>query len=259
MAKTFNTINIYSYYDGKAGISVESVVDEYYLSVSDTNTSGGSWSVEIPEYITDRYYWTRLSVTYSDGVTKKSDAVLAPALTDANEKIIDFNNGLITTDNKAEAALSQNERLQLELDNSQTYMLEYVEETYATSDALESSTTYLQDKIINTKSQLEEELIFTNSTLSDLENRYETGEAERKTIYTFNGMGITVGTNYNSKQTFISHNEIEFRTAGVVDSKLDSSELVIDKVYAKTNVKIGNYILQQKAGGNLSLDYRGGS
>lgn len=258
MAKTFNTINIYSYYDGKAGISVESVVDEYYLSVSDTNTSGGSWSVEIPEYITDRYYWTRLSVTYSDGVTKKSDPILAPALTDANAKIIHFNEALVETDNKAVAALNQNEQTQLVITDSQDYILSYVDEGFAKKDIVESDLSSLENRVTDMGSNLEATIADTNENLSDLKTQYETSEEERKTVYTFTGVGMTVGTNHNAKQTLLSSDEIAFKTAGTTDSRMDSSEIDIPKVKARNSVSIGDYILQQKAGGNLSLDYRGG-
>ena len=69
---------------GETGIGVSSIVDQYYLSTSNTTRSGGSWGTTIPSYVSGRYYWRRQSITWTDGTTTNTTAVLDNALTDAN-------------------------------------------------------------------------------------------------------------------------------------------------------------------------------
>lgn len=61
---------------GKTGVGVTSIVPEYYLSTSSSTQSGGSWVTSPPAYIAGRYYWTRQKITYTDGTTGTSNAVL---------------------------------------------------------------------------------------------------------------------------------------------------------------------------------------
>lgn len=61
--KAKNQISIVDVSDGK---SVSSVVPEYYLSTSNIELSGGSWSTEIPARTKDTYIWTRSRVEFSN-------------------------------------------------------------------------------------------------------------------------------------------------------------------------------------------------
>ncbi len=48
------------------GNGIKTVVEEYYLSTSNTSTAGGSWSSTQPAWVKGRYYWTRSKITWSD-------------------------------------------------------------------------------------------------------------------------------------------------------------------------------------------------
>lgn len=61
--KAKNQISIVDVSDGK---SVSSIVPEYYLSTSNIELSGGSWSTEIPTRTKDTYIWTRSRVEFSN-------------------------------------------------------------------------------------------------------------------------------------------------------------------------------------------------
>jgi len=61
--KAKNQISIVDVSDGK---SVSSIVPEYYLSTSNIELSGGSWSTEIPARTKDTYIWTRSRVEFSN-------------------------------------------------------------------------------------------------------------------------------------------------------------------------------------------------
>lgn len=69
--------------DGTDGVSVTKVEPQYYLSLSDSSATGGSWSNSLPSYVSGRFYWTRDKITYSNGTTGYSTATYSPGLTES--------------------------------------------------------------------------------------------------------------------------------------------------------------------------------
>lgn len=70
---------------GDTGIGVKSVVEQYYLSTSNTAQSGGSWSTNQPEWSEGKYIWTRSQVTWTNNAVTTTTPVLAKAINSANE------------------------------------------------------------------------------------------------------------------------------------------------------------------------------
>lgn len=75
--------------EGEAGIGVSGIVEQYYLSTSQTAPAGGSWSTAQPEWAEGRYIWTRSEVTWTDGSATHTDPVLAKAINGANQSASD--------------------------------------------------------------------------------------------------------------------------------------------------------------------------
>lgn len=75
---------------GINGDSVSSIVEEYYLSTSNTSQTGGSWATTPQSYVSGRYYWTRSHIVYkkADGSTYSgyTTPVLANGLNSANSE-----------------------------------------------------------------------------------------------------------------------------------------------------------------------------
>lgn len=71
--------------DGIDGIGISSIVEQYYLSTSITNQTGGEWSTEQPAWEEGKYIWTRSEITWDDGVITYTTPVLAKAINGANE------------------------------------------------------------------------------------------------------------------------------------------------------------------------------
>lgn len=69
---------------GEDGVGITSIVEQYYLSTSSSTQSGGSWVTTPPAYVAGRYYWTRSVITWDDGTTTITSAVLARGLNSAN-------------------------------------------------------------------------------------------------------------------------------------------------------------------------------
>ena len=70
---------------GDTGIGVKGVMEQYYLSTSNTTQSGGSWSTNQPEWSEGKYLWTRSRVRWTDNTVTFTDPVLAKAINKANE------------------------------------------------------------------------------------------------------------------------------------------------------------------------------
>lgn len=52
---------------GADGVSVVSMVEEYYYSTSSTTQTGGSWSTTYPSWVSGKYLWLRIKTNYSSG------------------------------------------------------------------------------------------------------------------------------------------------------------------------------------------------
>lgn len=74
---------------GDTGKGVSSIVNQYYLSTSNTTQTGGSWSTTVPPYVEDCYYWTKSHIVWTDNTETDTTAVLDNGLTDANTNAID--------------------------------------------------------------------------------------------------------------------------------------------------------------------------
>lgn len=65
---------------GEDGKGVSKIQEQYYLSTSSTEQTGGSWSDTMPTWENGKYIWKRDYITYTDSSTATSTATLANAL-----------------------------------------------------------------------------------------------------------------------------------------------------------------------------------
>jgi hypothetical protein len=83
---------------GATGIGVSAVVEQYYLSTSNTTQSGGSWSTSQPEWVSGKYIWTRSQVTWTNNTTTYTTPVLAKAINGANSAASSAQSAVTTLD-----------------------------------------------------------------------------------------------------------------------------------------------------------------
>lgn len=68
--------------DGSNGISVTSVTEEYYVSTSDTEQTGGAWSTTVPNNADpNKYVFRRMKTTMSNGTVTYTDPALIQGMT----------------------------------------------------------------------------------------------------------------------------------------------------------------------------------
>ena len=72
--------------DGSDGTGITSIVEEYYLSTSNSTQTGGSWSTTQPTWESGKYIWTRSAITWdtTPATVTYTTPILAQALTQAN-------------------------------------------------------------------------------------------------------------------------------------------------------------------------------
>lgn len=61
--------------NGANGVGISSIVEQYYLSTSQTALSGGSWSTTVPTWQQGKYIWTRSVITYTDNTTTTTNGI----------------------------------------------------------------------------------------------------------------------------------------------------------------------------------------
>lgn len=70
---------------GEKGVGVKLITEEYYLSTSNTEQAGGSWSSNSPSWYEGAYIWTRSKIDWDNNTTSYTTPVLANAINGANE------------------------------------------------------------------------------------------------------------------------------------------------------------------------------
>lgn len=206
--------------DGTNGKGATELVPEYYLSTSSTGLVGGSWSAEQQEWQQGHYYWTRQKVTWTDGTTSYTDAVLETALNSANS----------VAANAAESAAGRIDTLEQNVaDLSESLS------TRATVQQLEASIAQLMPK----DNDLFKWLRIVDSSL---QIGRETTDGNRfYSSYTADGLGFYAGDS-TIPVTMLTRELGLYAPRSTIDEQLT----------------IGGWAFIRRSNGNLTLKYIGG-
>lgn len=69
---------------GNTGTGVSDIVEQYYLSSSNSSQTGGSWQETQPTWKANYYIWTRSQISWDDGTVTYTNPILADAVNKAN-------------------------------------------------------------------------------------------------------------------------------------------------------------------------------
>lgn len=72
--------------NGKDGVSVRTIIPEYYISTSKSVLEGGSWDVTPPEWVEGKYIWSRSHIFFDDGTDQYTPAMLDNSVNSMGEK-----------------------------------------------------------------------------------------------------------------------------------------------------------------------------
>ena len=79
---------------GATGTGVDEYEIQFYLSTSNTECTGGSWSTSQPAWQKGRYIWTRVVTKWNDDTVTESTPVLENAINGANEAVSSLDESL---------------------------------------------------------------------------------------------------------------------------------------------------------------------
>ena len=89
---------------GDTGIGVKSLVEQYYLSNSNTTQTGGGWKETQDIWTVGKYIWTRNKITWTDDTVTYTTPVLATGINNANSVANTANNTANTANTTANQA-----------------------------------------------------------------------------------------------------------------------------------------------------------
>ena len=131
---------------GATGVGVSEIIEQYYLSTSNTTQMGGEWSEEQPAWSDGMYIWTRTVVTWTDGEVTTTVPVLAKAINGANVAANDATNlanTAINNTNSLDASLNQTGVFNRLTNNGQ------VQGIYLENNQLYMNATYIKTGVID--------------------------------------------------------------------------------------------------------------
>ena len=95
---------------GATGIGVKSLVDQYYLSTSNTTQTGGSWKETQDAWEEGKYIWTRTKIIWTNDSVTYTTPILANTLNDINSNIIvlkEFNSQQSITNSEIKSSVEE--------------------------------------------------------------------------------------------------------------------------------------------------------
>lgn len=110
---------------GKAGKGVKQVVTEYYLSTSDTETTGGSWTITRPEKTDGTWIWSRYKTVYTDLTESVSEPFKDDVLNGIADVLSTTKSSLEQLDRSIRVIVEESSSIQEEINNIKSQSQSY--------------------------------------------------------------------------------------------------------------------------------------
>lgn len=110
---------------GKAGKGVKQVVTEYYLSTSDTETTGGSWTITRPEKTDGTWIWSRYKTVYTDLTEAVSEPFKDDVLNGIADVLSTTKSSLEQLDRSIRVIVEESSSIQEEINNIKSQSQSY--------------------------------------------------------------------------------------------------------------------------------------
>lgn len=228
--------------DGKQGIGVSSIVEQYYLSTSEVEPTDGDWGNAQPAWSSGRYIWTRSFITWSDNTTSTTAPILAHAINDANSN----------ADHASSDADKANDA---------------AEDAKEVADQVYSEISKLNDSIKNLVVGKDGSTLMTqtpNGWQFNFGNFKETiDDIGKKTAYVHidetdaGNPKIELGKADNESKLTLTNEDIQFVVGSEVPTKVTSEGLDTDKIKVDNEFAMGRFTWKNRKNGNLGLSWKG--
>ena len=222
---------------GATGVGVSSIVEQYYLSTSYTEQTGGSWSSDQPEWSIGKYIWVRSYITWSDNSTSMTDPILADAINGANAKAEDANT---RTDQVRDELKDSINNTNTKIDDR---LKGYVDKGTYKNDRTEI------DRNINDK--FDEAANQTQQVQNDANDRFDS----IATYIRFDENGVELGKDGNSRKLRVDNDSIKFVDNDEPVSEWDGENFHTGniKVDVLERAQFGNFAFVPRSDGSLSF------
>lgn len=231
---------------GATGIGVKSIIDQYYLSTSNTEVTGGEWKETQDTLQTDRFIWTRSKITWTNGSVTYTDPILANTLNDINSNIIVFK------DFKASQE-STNERISSKVEET----TKKLNDEYLTADKVNEKIDKIDDDYTILESRVAQTELDSKSFKVSIETIQNTGVDKIKTSmgYTFNDDGLNIDRTGSDTSTVIDEAKIKVtdKTGGqpksllyagyVKEGDTEFSDYEGQTIVATSNLIVQNFLI----------------
>lgn len=221
---------------GDTGTGVKEIVEQYYLSTSNTTQTGGSWKTTQDTWSKGKYIWTRNKITWTDDTVSYTTPILATGLNNANSVANNANTTANTANSTANSAKDT------------------ADEAKETADNAINQVTTTTQKL----TQVEQTVDGITQTVSEVEEKVETVEAKADNAQeTADNINTNLTQNYYTKTE--TNSQIQ-QTANSITSSVSASiseakQEAIDSANSNTDDKLQDYstttemnsVIEQKA------------
>jgi hypothetical protein len=227
---------------GEQGIGVSSIIEQYYLSTSEVEPTGGDWTNEQPTWSSGSYIWTRSFITWSDDTTSTTAPVLAQAINDANAN--------------AEQASADADKANDAADDAREVADRAYSEISKLNDAIKNLVVGKDGSTLMTQTADGWQFNFGNfkDTIDDI---------GKKTAYVHidetdtGNPKIELGKADNKAKLTLTNEDIQFVVGSEVPTKVTNEGLDTDKIKVDNEIAMGNFVWKNRANGNLGLSWKG--
>lgn len=227
---------------GEQGIGVSSIIEQYYLSTSEVEPTGGDWANEQPTWSSGSYIWTRSFITWSDDTTSTTAPVLAQAINDANAN--------------ADQASSDADKANAAADDARQVANSAYSEISKLNDAIKNLVVGKDGSTLMTQTADGWQFNFGNfkDTIDDI---------GKKTAYVHidetdtGNPKIELGKADNKAKLTLTNEDIQFVVGSEVPTKVTNEGLDTDKIKVDNEIAMGNFVWKNRANGNLGLSWKG--
>lgn len=218
--------------------SITKITPYYYLSNSrDTFTlvSGHSWTTTIPNISDGEYLWEKMIVTFDNGSTKETEPVL---------------HGEYNALSEGMSIISSN--VDSQIDNAQDHILQTVDSSYATKDALNEYKSSVKTQFGVYDGKISANISKLNSVESGLSNLKETAD-NVNSYMSFDTTGLTLGKSDSDFKTTITNEKLSFLQNGNEVAYFANNQMYVTDGNFANSMTIGQFAFVPRANGSLDF------
>lgn len=231
---------------GDTGIGVSSIVEQYYLSTSNTEQVGGSWSDTMPTWEDDTYIWTRTYVVWTDGTNSTTTPVLANALNDASSNAVKAQTAV---DGLTETTRQQYADITSDISGINTTVADVQKTVSTNKEDIEKRMTSVEE----TANGVAATVTTQTESIKKVGDDLQAYQDSISNYLTFTSAGLIISASNSKTSVQITDKQINFNDAGYTAAYISGNKLNIPDAVVGTSLRIGKFAFVPRSSENLSL------